>query len=345
MKNLLSVPRASTYRLPATAMALLIVVKLMAPFVAGAQQASPQLKPLATDNLPAVVAQVDGDPITKIELVAQAQTMRMQALQSGAGDPGESEQFLKMVLEALISERLVYADSHKRGVGPSDGEIGERVARVIAAYGGEQEFEKALSAQGLDRQYVRRQVAQTLSFDKVMDSEIKPAIEVGEDAVKGYYERYKSQMKMPLTYKLRRIVKHVAAEAGTEARQAARSRLEALRRQVLDGGDFGTLAKEHSDDEKTRDQGGEMPWIVLTGRGGNFEPVVSQLEVGEMSEVVETEIGFFLIRLEDRKAERIKSLDEARNEIVNILAAIEARQEIQRRVERLRTSAKVEILM
>ncbi len=344
MKDRLSAPRCATCRLPAAAVTLLTFL-LLAPIAAEGQQARPQLPPLATDGLPEVVARVNGEPVIQRDLIAQAHTMRVQAIQSGGGDPGQSEQFLSMVLDALIGERLVYADSQTRGGGVSETEIEQRVQEVIKTYGGVEAFEKVLTAQGLDRQYVRRQVAQTMSFDKMMESEIKPAIEVGEEAISGYYERYKDQMRVPTTYKLRRIMKQVPEEAGAEARQAARSQLEELRRQVTGGADFAALAKEHSDDVKTRDQGGEMPWIVLTGRGGKFEPVVSQLEAGEMSEVVETEFGLFLVRLEDRRDERIKTLEESRNEIVNLLAAIEARQEIQRRVERLRAAATVEILM
>ncbi len=344
MKDRLSAPPLSFFRLPAAA-AILLMTFLGSIVSEGQQAGGTQLPPLATGDLPEVIARIDGDPISQRELIAQARTMRMQSIQAGSGDPGQSDRFLPMVLNALISERLVYADSQTRGVGPSEAEIEQRVVQVIETYGGEEAFEKALVAQGLDRPYVRRQVAQTLSFDKMMEGEIKPTIEISEEAIKDYYERFKDQMKVPTTYKLRRIVKQVPGEAGAEAKQAAHTQLEALRRQVIGGADFAALAKEHSDDVKTRDQGGEMPWIVLTGRGGRFEPVVSKLEVGELADVVETEAGIFLIRLEDRKAERLKTLDEARQEIGNILAVSEARQEIQRRVERLRADAEVEILM
>ncbi len=333
------------------ALTALPLLQLLGPAIAGGQTPAsggtgPELTPIpGAQALPDVVARVDGDPVTKRELLAQAQTMRIQAIQAGGGDPGQSEQYLALVLDALINERLVYADSQARGIGPSGAEVDQRVQAVIAAYGGEPEFEKALAAQGLDSQYVRRQVTQTLSFDKVMETEIKPNIQVGEEAIQAYYDRYQDQMRVPPYYKVRHIMKQVPENAGFEAREAARTQLEALRQQVVGGADLATLAREHSDDERTREQGGEIPWLVLTGRGGGFEPAVAQLAVGELSGVVETRVGLHLIRLEDRKPERTKTLDEAREEIINILAAIEARQEIQRRVDRLRSGAKVEVLM
>ena len=329
------------------ALATLILCQLHSPAPAGGQQvAGPGLAPLpAAQELPDVVARVDGDPITRRELLAQAQTMRLQAVQAGGGDPGSAEGFFSLVLDALIAERLVYADSQSRGVGPTAAEIDERVQAIIAAYGGEEAFEKALTEQGLDRQYVRRQVQQTLSFDKVMQGEIVPRIQIGEEAMQSYYDRYREQMKVPAYYKLRHIMKQIPEETGAEARAAARSQLEALRQQVAGGADLAALAREHSDDARTRESGGEMPWIVLTGSEPSFETAVAALEVGELSQIVETRAGLHLMRLEEVKPARVKTFEEAGEEIRNVLGALEARQEIQRRVASLRANAKIEILM
>ncbi len=328
---------------------LFICLQLLMPIAASGQQApaapASPAAPSGTAELPDVVARINGEEISKQELLAQAQTMRSQAVQVGAGDPAQSEQFLSMVLDALISERLVHNDSQSRGVGPSAAQIDERVQAVIKAYGGEEGFDKALKAQGLDRQYVQRQVTQTLSFDHMMENEIKPGIEIGEDAIVAYFQRNKDKGKVPTLYKLRRIMKQVPPDAGAEARQAARSQLEAVRQQALGGADFAALAKEHSDDEGTRDKGGEIPWFPLTGRGGDLETLIAGLEVGQVSEIIETQVGMFLMRAEDRKPERPKTLEEAREEIVSGLSAAEARRVIQGRVERLRADAKIEVLM
>jgi parvulin-like peptidyl-prolyl isomerase len=313
--------------------------------VAASGQQAPSLPPLATGDLPEVVARVNGDEIHKVELIAQAQTMRVQAVRAGAGDPAQSEQFLRQVLDTLIGEQLFDAESKSRGFEPTPAEIDQRVQQVIAAWGGEEGFERALQAQGLDRQYVRKEVIQTLTFEKVMEREIKPAIKISEEEVQGYYEQYKDQLRVPATYKLRQIRKILPADASAEAKAAARAQLEELRRQASGGADFAALAREHSDDEKTREQGGEMPWIVLTGRGGGVDQVIAGLEVGQMSEVFESDAGLHLLRLDDRKPERVKTLEEARQEITEVLTAARARQEIQRRVESLKAAASVEILM
>ncbi len=312
----------------------------------GAQQApAPQLAPLTAGDLPTVVARVDGDEISRLELLAQAETMRVEAMRGGVGDPAESEQFLPMVLDALINERLVLADSKSRGVAPTESEISQQMQAVTQAYGGEEALDKALAAQGLDRQYVRQKVMQSLSFDHLMNREIKPDIEVGEDAIRSYYERNKEQMRLPVLYKVRRIIKQFPQEAGDEAKQAIRSQLDEVRQQAAGGADFAALAKEHSDDQDTREKGGELPWFALPGKGDALEQVIAGLDIGQLSEVLQAPGGLLLLKLEERQPERIRTLEEVRGEITNILAASEARRVIQGRVERLRSGAKVEILM
>ena len=96
-------------------LAVWILVHLAGPPPAAAQQAAPA----GALDLPEVVARVDGHAITKGELLAHAQMMRVQAVQAGRADPATSEGFLRVVLEALIGERLVYADGQSRGSAPA----------------------------------------------------------------------------------------------------------------------------------------------------------------------------------------------------------------------------------
>lgn len=310
-----------------------------------AEPPTAEASPPAAADVPDVVARIDGDPVTKRELLTRAQNMRLQAMQSGVEDPSRQESFLLFVLDAMIGERLFYADSLERGLGVSDSQVDEKVAAVVEAYGGSEAFEKALVSQGLDRDFIRQQVKQDMTIDKVMQGEIIPTITVDEEEMQAYYDRFNSQMQVPATYRVRHVMKKPDPASGDAGRAAARSQLEALRQQLAEGADFAALAKEHSDDERTREQGGEMPWIVLTGRENNFEPAVAELEVGEISGVVETPAGLHLIELLEKRPERVQTFEEAKEEIGNVLAAHKAREVIQGRVKELWEQAEVDILL
>lgn len=93
------------------------------------------------------------------------------------------------------------------------------------------------------------------------------------------------------------------AEAEAEVRE--------LRRRILDGADFAELAREHSDDATSANQGGDMGWFELGAYGTRVAQVIDALDDGDLSEPFRTEAGWHILqrlgtREQDRTAERIR---------------------------------------
>jgi len=91
-------------------------------------------------------------------------------------------------------------------------------------------------------------------------------------------------------------LRHIILETKEEA-EAVRERLEA-------GEDFATLAQELSTDEATKENGGDMGWIAFDERDIPFSTVAFQLEVGEISQVIETARGYEILKVEKKDEDR-----------------------------------------
>ncbi|MFQ6000050.1 MAG: peptidylprolyl isomerase [Anaerolineae bacterium] len=91
-------------------------------------------------------------------------------------------------------------------------------------------------------------------------------------------------------------VRHIVLETEEEAK-AVRERLEA-------GEDFATLAQEFSIDEATKEDGGDMGWMAFDERDVSFSGMAFQLEVGEISQVIETARGYEILKLEEKDEDR-----------------------------------------
>ncbi|WP_366636746.1 peptidylprolyl isomerase [Aquisalimonas sp.] len=85
------------------------------------------------------------------------------------------------------------------------------------------------------------------------------------------------------------------------SRQDARTRLENLRERIDQGESFGDLARAHSDDRGTASQGGELDWINPGQLVPEFEEVMDSLEPGEISEPFETQFGWHVVQVEERR--------------------------------------------
>ncbi|MCP4658414.1 MAG: hypothetical protein GY856_23615 [bacterium] len=297
----------------------------------------------AQQQLPETVARVNGYEVTRAELLAQVQEIRDQALRAGGVDPAKDVDFYREALEILINEILIYEDGQSRGVGAGAEDVDRAVASVRSHYPDDAAFDKALTDNGSDRRKLRAQLRRALTIEMLIRNEIVPKVQITDAAKRAYYETNQEQMRTPERCRVRHIV--IRAGAGAQDKSTARAKAQELLGRIRDGADFAELAREHSQELGSREQGGELPWILLTNRNQPFEKAVSGLALGQLSEVVETEMGYHVIELLERRSAGIRSFAEAEADIIHILQRVAVREAIQRRVTTLRATAKIEILI
>ena len=155
-------------------------------------------------------------------------------------------------------------------------------------------------------------------------------IEIAPGTLEGYYEARKAGMTVPEQRRVRHIL--IADEGEGEE---ALARAEELRARILSGEDFEAVAREASDDPGSANRGGDLGY---SGRGiwtPPFEEAAFSLPVGELSEPVRSEFGVHLIRVEDVRAVRTPSFEEATPELEREYRDERAEQIYYEQVERL----------
>ena len=81
----------------------------------------------------------------------------------------------------------------------------------------------------------------------------------------------------------------------------AKQTLETLRARILQGEDFGKLAKQYSDDEGSAKQGGELGWAIPGSYVPAFEKALAMLKPGEISKPFKSKFGWHIVQLEERR--------------------------------------------
>ena len=126
-----------------------------------------------------------------------------------------------------------------------------------------------------------------------------------EAALRRHYESSSTAFSQPRVRQLLVRFKgsQVAARPGLRelSKDEARAKATALRAKLAAGADFAALAKTESDDGGSRDTGGELGFLLRGGTGANFEAAAFSLPVGQLSGVVQTEYGFHILRVEERR--------------------------------------------
>jgi parvulin-like peptidyl-prolyl isomerase len=123
--------------------------------------------------------------------------------------------------------------------------------------------------------------------------------------LEGYYQGHREQFVLPEQVRLRQILVHVDPEGSSEDWDKAHRRALQLLEKAKRGRDFAELAREFSDDEQTKGEGGDIGFVHRGQmRVGPLEERAYSLGVGEISEPIRTLYGYFIIRIEGRKPQR-----------------------------------------
>lgn len=150
-----------------------------------------------------------------------------------------------------------------------------------------------------------------LSQDTLADSVV-----VGDDDIKHWYDAHLDQYKQPEERRASHILIAVAKEATQEQKNAARAKIDDILKQVRQHpADFEKLAKGQSQDPGSAAKGGDLGFF---GRGmmvKAFEDAAFALKENQISEVVPSDFGFHIIKLTGIKPEKLRTLDEVKEDI------------------------------
>ncbi|WP_428613815.1 peptidylprolyl isomerase [Pseudoalteromonas sp.] len=134
---------------------------------------------------------------------------------------------------------------------------------------------------------------------------------VSEDDIKAYYEQNSAQYVEPE----KRRVSHILID-NSEDDDAAKAKAEELLAQLQNGADFAELAESSSDDVVSAEMGGDLDWIERDMMDPAFEDATYALEnKGDISDVVESEFGYHIIKLTDIQTQQVKPYADVKDEL------------------------------
>jgi len=132
-----------------------------------------------------------------------------------------------------------------------------------------------------------------------------------------YAKEQKTRWTQPAAVKVRAITVSLPPGSTADQEQAARARIEAALAEVKAGKDFSAVAKEKSEDQTTRIQGGDLGFVAKGGSpyGKALEDEASKLEPGQLSGVFKDRSGFHVLRAEEKRPEHVQPLPEVQKQI------------------------------
>lgn len=165
-----------------------------------------------------------------------------------------------------------------------------------------------------------------LDYIELNQNTLAQTIDVDEERLREAYLNEKDKYVLPERRSASHILITLDDEISAEDKAEKRQLIDTLRDRVLAGESFAELAKTHSEDPGSAQQGGDLGEFPRGVMVSEFEQAAFSLEAGELSEIVESSFGFHLIQLNEIIAEQGKSFDQAREEVEQAYRVQEAEQ-------------------
>jgi len=211
-----------------------------------------------------------------------------------------------------------------------------------------EEFKKKMAEYGQSFDEVKTEIREGLARNKFMEAQWAGKINVTEEEAQKYYNENPRQFETPEQVRVSHILikpelidPKVDPNADpNEAKAIARTKTEDLLKQLKDGADFAELAKSHSSCPSAP-KGGDLGLFPRGQTTPAFENAAFELEIGQISGVVETEYGYHIIKATEHKDASTTSFEQAKDDIIKQLTQTKQSEIAEEYIASLRVAANI----
>src|SRR5210317_512672 len=288
------------------------------------------------------VAVVNGVTISKDAYDRELNFFVRRAAPGGQQIPDvQMAQMKSEVLESLIDRELLFQESKKKGIQVKSDAVSDQLQKIQQRYPNKEEFKKLLSNMGLTESDVQAQIERGMAIQELLDKEVTGKIKVSDEETKAFYDKNPQLFQQPEQIKASHILIKVQADAPADQKAEARKKIEDVQQKVKKGEDFATLAKTYSEGP-SGPKGGDLGYFRRGQMVKPFEEEAFSLKPDETSEIVETQFGYHLIKVNDKKPAKKMTYTEVKDRLSENLKKQKQDSEANAYIETLRKDAKIE---
>ena len=243
-----------------------------------------------------------------------------------------------MVLETMIGSEVVYQQAEKDKVAPTEEQIQEQIDSFNESIKDDTDYQAELKKMGIDEEFLKFQFARDLANSNLQEK-FEEDTKISENDMKKYYEDNKDDFYTD-TVTASHILIKTQDDEGNELsdtkKKEAKKKAEEVLAKVKAGEDFAELAKEYSEDSSAS-SGGDLGTF---GRGQmvtEFEDAAFAMNAGEISDIVQTEYGYHIIKVTDR-VNKQESYEDVKDKIKSTLVS----EKYAEYIEKLREDSDIE---
>lgn len=305
--------------------------------------------PLRAEILEQVLVKVNGDIVTKTDFERQ-QVAELRTRQELAN--ANETQLNKAIAEATpdlilnaVDELLLVQRGRELGYTMNDEQFKQIVDNIKKQNNLEDEskFQAALKQEGMTMADLRKQLEKQMLISRVQQADVMEKISVTEEEAKTYYGAHRNEFVTPSEITLREILIEVPSTSrGINAAQddAAKEKALEAKNRIMGGEPFAKIAAEVSA-SPSKSNGGLIGPVKYDELSPALQKLVDRLKIGDISEPVRTTSGYQIFQLESRSESKVRSFEDARDDISRRVADEKSHAEMLKYIDKLREQATI----
>ena len=299
-----------------------------------------------------VAVTVNGADITEAELQEiikpQLEKMAQQGKQLTPAFAQTLEKRLRQqALDRIIIVRLLDEKAKEANIVVTEEEVINQINVLLAAQKPPlslEEFKKKTVESGQSFDKVKEQVRKGLAYQKIVEAQWAGKINITEEDAKKYYDENPTKFEVKEQVRASHIlIKPDTTDSEADPNQAkaeAKAKIQGLLEQIKGGADFAELAKANSDCPSAA-RGGDLDFFTRGKMVPPFDKAAFELEVGKVSDIVETRFGYHIIKVTDHKDASTTSFEQARNSLIVQLTQRKQAEIANKYIESLKAAADI----
>jgi len=301
----------------------------------------------ATDADPdKVVVTVNGQAITEGQL--QEEVNKLAGRLSPDVFEKNKENIRQQTLSILIGIQILEEKIKEANIVVSEEDVLKQIEELAARQNlTVEELKEVLQKEGVDFDEWKKQMEfdRRARFEKLFELELADELKVTESDANNYYTANIKRYEVPEQVRASHIL--IRPDAGdpnadpNEANARALAKAQELLKQIKEGGaDFDELAKANSDSQ-SREKGGDLGFQSRGAWVEPFEQAAFALEVGQISDIVQTQFGYHIIKVTGREDAHTRTFDQVKDQIIRVLLQKKQAEHIPQYIDSLKAKAEI----
>jgi len=224
-------------------------------------------------------------------------------------DGNQLSMFIQQTAMQVAEKKILLKAAHKAKVQVISAEMDSILNREYQQFGGEEQYIQTIQNQGIDINTVKQDIHDRVLIDQYLRKVIQEKSQITEADIQSAYQEFLQD-----TVATVRHILLLTESMDDDKKKETRANLESILARAKKGEDFAALAKEFTEDPGSKENGGLYEDFSRGTMVKSFEDAAFTVPIGDISDIVETQYGYHILKVIDRKQNNAP-FEEVRSEL------------------------------